>query len=252
MRLPWPKTFPPLFTHMAWNPDNPDVDGLGDHALYSAAKRRRNLRAALRICDDVTKTATLDEIYDACQGPDDKPIVVAPAPSLETTQNALAIGYGRWLANEMGWDVCATIFQLKTVSRDYVKDPWFRLANEPEFYGRIERGRRYVIADDVCTMGGTITSLRGFIESQGGCVTCMTTLASREGSHAQISLARGTLSRLTALYDGRFNEAFRRELGYEPECLTEREGRFLLRCPSLDAFREGLDGARNGTTPRGV
>ena len=230
MRKPWPDDFPLLFCHAAWFSGDPNVRCLPDHSQYAAAKRRRDAKAALRVCDDVINERTLDFIFDACSGLR-KPAVVSPASTIGSSQNALAVGYGRWLALEMSWDVCDTIFQSKTNSRDFVKDNWFRLANEPEFYGHVEAGRHYVIADDVCSLGGTIASLRGFIESQGGHVICMTSLACGDGQHAQISLASGTLSRLTALYDGRFTAAFRRELGYEPECLTEREGRFLPPLP---------------------
>ena len=149
----------------------------------------------------------------------------------------------------MLWDVSTAIFQRKTSKRDYVSDNWYRLANEPEFYGSVEAGRRYVIADDVCTSGGTMASLRGFIESQGGRVTCMTTLASRDGSHAQISHAEGTLHRFTGVYGSSIQSVFREEIGHELDCLTEHEGRFLERCQSVDEFRARVHGARNAPAP---
>lgn len=248
LRVGWPsdRTLM-LFSHTHWNAEDERVTSLSDHPLYNSAKRRRNARAALSICDEICRDYTLDCIQDACleDGRGDLPIVVAPALSLDETQNALAIGYAKWLANELRWECDSALFQRRTVSRDFVTDGWFRLVNEPEFYGQVQPGRRYVIADDVCTMGGTMASLRGYIEASGGRVVCTTTLASRDGSHAQFSLAERTLSRLSSVHGGALPAVFREEFGYELTCVTEHEGRFLLRCQGLDAFRAGVHGARN-------
>ncbi|MCJ2037861.1 phosphoribosyltransferase [Methylobacterium sp. J-059] len=248
LRAPWPNAFPPLLCHRPWKSDDPDIVTLGDHPLYMAAKRRRNAIAALKICDDLCVEATLDKIHDACHQPGGTtpPIVISPAPTIGETQNALALGYAEWLADQMRWEPGSGIYQRKTTSRDFIKDNWFRLANEPEFYGQVIAGRRYVIADDVCSLGGTITSLRGFIESQGGTVICMTTLAARDGSHAQISLAAGTLDGLTNVDNGSLPAIFGTEMGYELSCLTEHEGRFLLsECSSADELRARVHGARD-------
>lgn len=245
MRTPWPADFPPVFAHTAWEGA---ASNLADHPEYWPAKKKRSAASALRVCEDIGREEVLELIYDACHAGamEPPPIVVAPALMPHESQNVLAIGHAKWLAHEMGWEVSQNIYQLKTLSRDFVTDGWFRLVHQPEFYGTVENGRRYVICDDVCTMGGTIASLRGFIESQGGRVICATVLASRDGSHARISLAAQTLSRLTIALGGELAANCRMELGHEVFCLTEPEGGFLLRCPSIDALRAGIHGARDG------
>jgi hypothetical protein len=96
-------------------------------------------------------------------------------------------------------------------------------------------------------MGGTLASLRGFIEGKGGRVIGMTTLASFGGACVPIALAESTLSGLNAALDGQLPELCRVEVGHDVSCLTEPEGNFLLgRCTSYDQFRAGIDGARNG------
>lgn len=246
MRLPWREQFPHVFTHSAWQSTN-GKPALPDHSGYFPAKERKDAGAALKICDDLGVEGVLEEIYDTCFMPGNQPppIVIAPALAPHESNNALAITYAQWLAHEMGWDVNIDVYRSKTVSRDFVTSGWFRLINEPEYYGEIHEGRRYVIADDVCTMGGTLNSLRSFIESKGATVTCMTTLATGNGQHMQISLEEDTFNRLTKAMNGELADIIYKELGYEVACLTEPEGNFLLRCPSIDALRAGIDGARN-------
>jgi hypothetical protein len=243
MRFPWPPGFPPVFIHACWDPVENGLPIIHRHPDYEAAKTQQNAKAALAVCDAMARYETLDGLYDACFG-DDTPLVVAPALTIPETQNALARGYGRWLAHEMGWESDDNIFKAKALSRDRM-GAWFRLVNQPTFYGTVQAGRRYVIADDVCSMGGTIASLRAFIDSQGGHVIAATALASKDGSHVPISLAPHTLNRLTQHHDGGFGELCEQELGYAPDCLTEAEGDFCLGCSSPERFRAGVDGARH-------
>jgi hypothetical protein len=138
MRRPWGPNFPPVLVHAAWQA--PAARILSEHSGYYRAKKRRDAKAALAICEDFCQEATLERLYDVCfAGDQPLPLVVAPAMTLAESQNYLAIGYAAWLANEMGWPLATEIV----------------------------------------------------------------------------------------------------------ECLTESEGRFLLRCPSLDALRAGIDGTRD-------
>jgi hypothetical protein len=245
VRLPWPPGFPLVYVHCGWDDDRVERP-LADHPSYWPAKKGRRPEAALRVCQDMVSDSVLDIIFDAGQGVEgEQPIVAAPALSLDESQNALAIGYARWLASEMKWEPDASIFQARSVGRDFVSDGWFRLAQQPEYYGQVQAGRRYVLADDVCTMGGTMASLRGFIESKGGHVILMRALASGDGRHVKISLVEETKSRLSGLYSGEFPNICQAELGYAYDCLTEPEGRFVLRCPSPERFRAGVHGARH-------
>ena len=241
MRVPWPPGFPPAFVHGAWNGAN---GCLKDHADWAAAKTEADEEAAIRIVRETMQEAMLEGIFDACVAEGERPpLVVAPALTLAERSNALAIAYGTELAFEMGWEYADRIFQVKTIKRDQRKT-WFRLKNQPQFCGYVEPGRRYVLVDDVLTMGGTLASLRGFIENQGGVVICMSALAGgNAGGRTRISLAPPTLLRLTDAHDGRLRDLVRKEIGFGIDCLTEPEGQFLLARPSYDACRKGLHGA---------
>lgn len=244
MRSPWTNRFPAVLTHGPWQGDG--GAGLADDVDYVRAKRRRDVNAAMRLCGNFMQEEVLERLYAICEAPNVRPpIVVAPAMNILESQNALAISYAKTLAFEMGWDVSSTIFQGQSVKRDFVTDTWIRIANQPEFYGVVEDGRRYVIADDVCTMGGTIASLKGFIETKGGTVICATALANRTGGAMDIAISTQTMYGLRTRDGGEFASAIQQELGYGIDCLTESEGRFLLRCSSPERFREGIHGARD-------
>lgn len=243
MRTAWPIGFPPVSIHIPWQGDG--GVGLADDVDYFPAKKRRDIQAAERVCRRVMRESVCERIFEVCESPDERPpIVIAPSMNLLESQNVLAIGYAQNLAFEMGWEVAKHVFQGVSVKRDFVTDGWFRIANQPEFYGEIEQGRRYVIADDVCTMGGTISSLKGFIESKGGRVICATTLAGQTGGALEIAISARTVYGLQSRDGGEFARIVKEELGYGIECLTEPEGRFLLRCASPEQFREGVHGAR--------
>jgi hypothetical protein len=74
----------------------------------------------------------------------------------------------------------------------------------------------------------------------------MTTLATGDGTHGTIALEDDTLYKLHQHCAGQLADACAKELGYGVRCLTEAEGQFLLRCSSLDGFRAGVHGARDG------
>jgi hypothetical protein len=241
MRVPWQADFPKVVVNAAWEGSE---QNLPDHPAYWPAKKKRNVKAAFKLCDDVVTEENLDFLYDLAYRLE--PVVVAPALTLHETQNALARSYAVWLSGKMKWHLDEKIYQSKTINRDFNNNGWFRIVNEPEFYGEVQKDRPYLIADDVCAMGGTLASLRGYIETNGGKVLGMTVLASGSGENVQISLVGDTFTRLSSKWGGELGEACCKELGHGLESITEPEGRFLLRCPSYEHFRAGIDGARVG------
>jgi len=243
MRVPWRPNFPPVLCHISWQSED---GGLADHTKYFPAKKRGDVAAASAVCFDLTQEDTMNEIFDICVDNEKRPPIIAtPAMNALESKNVLAIGYAKFLGSEMGWEVASHIFQSKSVKRDFETNSWFRLVHQPEFYGFVEKGRRYIVVDDVCTMGGTLASLRGYIEQNGGDVICMSTIACKNGKTFDIAISERTLYGLSIKEDGAFALTIEKELGYDIKCLTEAEGRFLLRCPSSERLRKGINGVVN-------
>jgi len=48
--------------------------------------------------------------------------------------------------------------------------------------GEVISGQKYIVVDDALTMGGTIASLRGYIENNGGKVMATSVMTVREGT----------------------------------------------------------------------
>jgi hypothetical protein len=240
MRVTWPAGFPKVLVNAPWESES---FNLPDHPGYWPAKRKRDAKAAVSLCEDLVTEENLEILYDLTYGLE--PIVAAPALTLHETQNALARAFAGWLSAKMNWQLDRNLYQAKTINRDFNTNGWFRIVNEPDFYGQVEAGRPYILADDVCAMGGTLASLRGYIETNGGKVLGMTVLASGSGKNVQISLVGDTFARLTTAWAGKLVAAYPTEIGHELESITEPEGQFLLRCPSYDRFRAGIDGARD-------
>ncbi len=235
-----------------WRPGDPLVEAHTDyarlkrHALYEAAKRGADADAAAELCWAVVKEELIvgwHRQYADLQRP---PIIVAPAVALGATSNALARTFARWLGDQIECPVEIEIIQSNAaVRRDLIPGGYKRLVLEPLYEGPVEEGREYILADDMCSWGGTLASLRGFLIERGGAVVTMTSLATPDGRPRQISLDPATCDEVYNAHNGQLADLVREELGYEASCLTQAEARFLLDRANLDAVRKGLSEARN-------
>lgn len=126
-----------------------------------------------------------------------------------------------------------------------------RLVTPAEFGGRVESGRHYVLVDDHVGLGGTLASLKGYVETRGGKVLAMTTLTeSREA--ARISLRPETLIMLRERHGKNLDTLWRSQFGYGIDCLTEVEGQILCRQESTAAIEDFLAKAAVEARSRGI
>lgn len=114
-----------------------------------------------------------------------------------------------------------------------------RLLARAEFSGDVELGGRYVLVDDVTTMGGTLADLASYIRSQGGEVAGSVVLvnAMRGGMMTPIS---NTIRELEA----RHGDEIRKLFGIEPGALTANESQYLLGFRTTDELRARVAKAR--------
>lgn len=242
MRVPWQNNFPPVFIHTQWNAEKAITPSLQRHRFYDEAKRNQNVNAAIQLIDELYKEDVLDRIVD-CIGAK-SPLVAAPAVTPEQTGNALAISYANWLAKELNLDVCDTIFQNRNIKRDQTSF-WYRVANVPSFYGSVPTDQDFILVDDVITLGGTLAGLRGYIESSGSNVICMSALANRSGLNDDVAVNKATINQLDKQFGRQLDNFLKKELGYGNASLTIQEARKFLGCASFDEIRNEINGARD-------
>jgi hypothetical protein len=197
--------------------------------LYEAAKKGGDTDAALAVIDSVVDFDMLDRIVEFSPSVTArKPVLVAPTSAEASGTNALPLAYALWLGQELGYDVCSTLYQYRGVKRDFC-GAWHRLAFPTRLHGHIEEGADFILVDDVCTLGGTLSEIAGFIVECGGRVIGSTCLASSDGGHVQLALSRKTEYALKEQFGDELSALWTEEFGYDTRCLTEPEASFLLR-----------------------
>lgn len=157
---------------------NGDLKDLSKEPEYEAAKHG-DPAAALAIARRLMKPETVDSVK-AMIG-DQKPKVV-PVLAVESGgNNKIPLMAAHVLADRLGLEVEYSIVQAEKVGRTN-SNADHRLAINPAFVGEVERDQPYLIVDDTLAMGGTLASLRGYIENRGGKVLGAAVMTAHPGS----------------------------------------------------------------------
>jgi len=243
----------------SWDPDFPPVMHFVDldnccakpwkflevHPDYEAAKKKEDRIAALRLVHDFLKTpenlAQLKMLKQKYQG-----AIIVPVRAIEAGgKNKIPGALAEFISQNTGLDINIDIVQSNRVHRTGA-DEWHRFAFRPFYSGNVIPKRKYILVDDVFSLGGSFNELRRFIEHNSGKV--IQTIAIATGrSGPEIALNPKTLKNLIDrdgenklklflkeidLYDGNF------------KALTEPEARALRRASSLDYARDRILAAR--------
>lgn len=232
-----------LFSRRGWEADFPDVvtahrpGRLSAHADYAAAKAGDDT-AALRVARDVITPGFVEDVRAALpEG--SKPLVVAVQSQEATGNNRIPRMAAEVLAQRLGLQVSEDIVQAAKVNRS-AGDALHRLANQPPFTGKVEKGRDYVLIDDTLTQGGTLAQLKTHIEDNGGKVVVATALTGKDYSR-RIALNTQSLADVRERF-GSIEPWWRDQFGYGFEGLTESEARTIL---TLDKGRLDADALRD-------
>ncbi|HHA2863154.1 TPA: PLxRFG domain-containing protein [Stenotrophomonas maltophilia] len=233
----------PLFSRRGWEADFPDVvtahrpGHLSAHADYAAAKAGDDT-AALRVARDVITPEFVQDVRAALpEG--SKPLVVAVQSQEAAGNNRIPRMAAEVLAQRLGLQVSEDIVQAAKVNRS-AGDALHRLANQPPFTGKVEKGRDYVLIDDTLTQGGTLAQLKTHIEDNGGKVVLATALTGKDYSR-KIALNSQSLADVRERF-GSIEPWWRDQFGYGFEGLTESEARTIL---TLDKGRLDADALRD-------
>lgn len=212
-----------------WSDDFPDtvIDRkLGEatsHPNYLEAKAG-NIESAYRLANDLVTETAIEKLKAIISN--EQNIVIVPVHALESVGvNMIPVAVAKVLSDKLGLPVELSIVQATKVSRTS-GDGWHRVANSPSFDGHFTKGKKALILDDTQTQGGTLASLKGYIEHLGGKVVACYALTGKQYS-VQLRLSTTTLNELREKY-GSIENWWISFFGYSFECLTEWEAKFIL------------------------
>lgn len=120
-----------------------------------------------------------------------------------------------------------------------------RLISPAHFDGEVIPGGKYILFDDVGTLGGTMANLSHFIQEKGGKIISIVHLtdASRQ---AKINPDSKLIRKLEKDYE----KIIREEFGIEPAALTAAEAGYLSKFRDADALRNRIAQARQERSDR--
>lgn len=107
-----------------------------------------------------------------------------------------------------------------------------RLIAPAEVEGEVVPDGRYVIVNDVMTLGGTIADLASYIQTNGGNVIGVVTLVDASRSGSLLCKAR-----ILREIEKRFGDEVRQQFGIEPNALTAEEAGYLIGFRSAEEIR---------------
>lgn len=99
------------------------------------------------------------------------------------------------------------------------------------------------LTDDTLTMGGTIASLRGYIENRGGHVVGASVMTAHEGA-LDLAVKPKLLSAIDEKHGRSMNQYWQETFGYGIDELTQGEAGHLRSAASVDAIRKRITTAR--------
>lgn len=231
MRKPWPANFPDVVTHTTTRIRD-------SHSDYEAAKAGDENAAARLIADLVDPGTVKGEVGDVTG----RDVIVVPVRAVERNgENVIPDSYAAFLSKLLGARIDRGIIQTNIAGHTRAGG-FTRLAVPAEFAGEVELSKEYVIVDDHIGMGGTVASLKGYIEDNGGRVVLATTLTKSRDSH-HIALRLPTLQALRDKHRQALENFWTTPFGHGLDGLTEPEAQYLLRMPTVDRIRDRISEA---------
>jgi len=231
-RVPW-GSFPPIVC-------NGHEGRLKDLPGYDAAKRGDGV-AAVDLVESVFLQETADQILDRFEV--DFPILLPVLAQESSGRNKLPIAFAEVLSERTGLSVETDIVATDVVQRTS-EGADHRLAFSPRFVGTVVAGQKYVILDDASTMGGTIASLRGFVENRGGHVVSAAVLSARPNA-LDLKPSDRQLDHIRQRFGNELDSFWREVFGYGIECATRAEAGHVRRAESIESIRDRIAQARD-------
>jgi hypothetical protein len=213
---------------------NNDFKKLTTHRDYAAAKAGNKV-AAVRL---VKALVTAESMAEAEKSFGAGAIYTAPHATEAGGQNAIPGMLAEYYAAKTAGTVDQNIVQ---ASRAYHTgaNAMDRLISRVRFSGDIVKGGRYVLVDDVTTMGGTLAEMASHIQEGGGQVVGIVTL-----TNATRSASLAASKKVTAEIERRFGNDVRELFQIEPAALTPAEAGYLIGIRDADGLRNRAAAAK--------
>jgi orotate phosphoribosyltransferase len=243
---PWPKDFPRVTTLVNYNM-------MKRHPDYGAAKSGDN-ESAVRLIS-VFMGKENDKIFIELAKKYPNAILLGIHAEEETGKNKIPQVLADYISRVTGLETDGKILQSNIVSHTGAGQN-VRLFNRPEFDGEVQKGRDYILIDDMVTMGGTFGELRHYIESRGGNVVNMISMSTQHENNKTIAPTDKTMLDLEKTfgiklgngnYDmSRLNDFLKESemYGGNYEALTESEARALIHIKTIDEAGNRRSSAR--------
>ncbi len=207
---------------------------------YVAAKSGDAL-AALDMVDRLMTTQIVEDLRAVVAG--NQTLIVPVLAVEEVGNNKIPLAMAEVLGDRLGLDVEQEIVQVEKVMRTGAGSD-HRLAFNPTFSGPVKAGATYLIVDDTVTMGGTLASLRGYIENRGGKVLAAAAMTAHEGA-LHMAVKPAMLAGIAEKHGAAMNDFWKETYGYGIDRLTQGEAGHLKAAESVDAIRNRLSEARH-------
>lgn len=202
-----------------------DAD-IKSHPAYVQAKAG-NQEAAFRLVADLA----LEFLFRNKNRLPENAIYVAPFAREATGDNAIPQVLAVICAMISNGSYDENIVQITRVYHTGA-DPMERLALRPSFEGPIISGGKYVLVDDVTSMGGTLAELANYVQFHGGLVENVLVLVNA-GRDKRLHPPDSEVRKLKKRYENDIKTIF----GIDVAALTANEAHYLIGFRSVDEIR---------------
>lgn len=210
------------------------------HPDYASAKAG-DVRAAARLVQAVVMP---EQIAEAQRSFGSSAVYVPVHAEEAAGRNKIPEALAAYYALATGASFVDTVVQ---ANRAYHTGagPMERMLARAIFDGEITAGLRYVLVDDVTTMGSTLADLSNHIQVQGGVVVGCALLTDGSRTHKISPLAK-TVTELEQRHGQELTNIF----GINAAALTYSESQYLLGFKSTDSIRVSVAKARSERSKR--
>ena len=214
-------------------------EDIKQHAAYRDAKSG-DAEAALQLVGDLA----LEFLFSLENEFPEGSIFVSPYAQEASGDNALPLILSLMCAEVLDGVSETDIVQMQKVFHTGA-DPMERLIARPSFEGTVQHGGRYILVDDVTSMGSTLAELANYLLMNGGYVIGTVLLV-----NAGRSKEFRALKKHTQLLEERFSDEIKNIFGIHISALTANESSYLDGFRTADEIRNRCIKAEKETVKR--